>query len=144
VNAKEEGVEFEFLTSPLEFIGSSDGKLAGISCEKMELGEPDEGGRRRPVPIKDSQFFIDCDLAIIAIGTKANPLLTNVTEGLELNEWGNIKADPKTGKTTKDRVWAGGDITLGQATVILAMGMGRDAANSIDEYLQSLGKKGKK
>lgn len=136
-HAEEEGVEFEFLTSPLEFIGSSDGKLAGISCEKMELGEPDKDGRRRPIPVKNSQFFIDCDLAIISIGTQANPLLTNVTKGLELNEWGNIKADPKTGKTTKDKVWAGGDITLGQATVILAMGTGRDAANSIDEYLKS-------
>lgn len=137
-HAEEEGVEFEFLTSPLEFIGSADGKLAGVSCEKMELGEPDEGGRRRPIPIKNSQFFIDCDLAIISIGTSANPLLTNVTDGLELNEWGNIKADLQTGKTTKDGVWAGGDITLGQATVILAMGTGRDAAASIDEYLKTI------
>jgi glutamate synthase (NADPH/NADH) small chain len=136
-HAEQEGVEFEFLTSPLEFIGSSDGKLVGISCEKMELGEPDESGRRRPIPIKDSQFFLDCDLAIISIGTQANPLLTNTTDGLELNEWGNIKADLETGKTTKDGVWAGGDITLGQATVILAMGTGRKAAQSIDEYLKS-------
>jgi glutamate synthase (NADPH/NADH) small chain len=136
-HAEQEGVEFEFLTSPLEFIGSAEGKLTGISCERMELGEPDESGRRRPIPIKDSQFFLDCDLAIISIGTEANPLLTNTTEGLELNEWGNIKADPQTGKTTKDGVWAGGDITLGQATVILAMGTGRKAAQSIDEYLKS-------
>jgi glutamate synthase (NADPH/NADH) small chain len=135
-HAEQEGVEFEFLTSPLEFIGAADGKLAGISCEKMELGEPDEDGRRRPIPIKGSQHFIDCDLAIISIGTEANPLLTNVTKGLKLNKWGNIEADTKTGKTTKERVWAGGDITLGQATVILAMGMGRDAANSIDAYLR--------
>ena len=135
-HAEQEGVEFEFLTSPLEFIGSANGKLAGISCEKMELGEPDEDGRRIPIPVKNSQFFIDCDLAIISIGTKANPLLTNVTDGLELNEWGNIKADPKTGKTTKDGVWAGGDITLGQATVILAMGTGREAAKSINEYFK--------
>ena len=142
-HAEEEGVEFELLTSPLEFIGSSEGRLAGISCERMELGEPDEDGRRRPIRVKDSQFFIECDLAIIAIGTKANPLLTNVTEGLELNEWGNIKVDPKTGKTTKDAVWAGGDITLGQATVILAMGTGRDAASSIDEYLKGLKKREK-
>ncbi len=136
-HAEQEGVEFEFLTSPLEFIGSSDGKLAGISCEKMELGEADESGRRRPIAIKDSQFFLDCDLAIISIGTQANPLLTNTTDGLELNKFGNIKADPKTGKTTKDGVWAGGDITLGQATVILAMGTGRDAAKSIDKYLST-------
>ncbi|RLA77412.1 MAG: glutamate synthase (NADPH), homotetrameric [Epsilonproteobacteria bacterium] len=136
-HAEQEGVEFEFLTSPLEFIGSSDGKLAGISCERMELGEADESGRRRPIAIKDSQFFLDCDLAIISIGTQANPLLTNTTDGLELNKFGNIKADPKTGKTTKDGVWAGGDITLGQATVILAMGTGRDAAKSIDKYLST-------
>ena len=134
-HAEQEGVEFEFLTSPLEFIGASDGKLAGVSCEKMELGEPDESGRKRPIPIKNSQFFIDCDLAIISIGTQANPLLTNTTEGLELNEIGNIKTDLKTGKTSKKGVWAGGDIALGQATVILAMGTGRDAAKSIDEYL---------
>ncbi|MEJ2497986.1 MAG: NADPH-dependent glutamate synthase [Sulfurovaceae bacterium] len=133
-HAGEEGVEFEFLTSPLEFVGT-DGKLSGIRCERMELGEPDESGRRRPIPVKDSSFVLDCDLAIIAIGTQANPLLTNVTKGLELNQWANIKADEKSGKTTKEKVWAGGDITLGQATVILAMGTGRDAANSIDAYL---------
>ncbi len=137
-HAEQEGVEFEFLTSPLEFIGASDGKLAGVSCERMELGEPDEDGRRKPIPIKNSQCFIECDLAIISIGTQANPLLTNVTKGLELNEKGNIKADIKTGKTTKDKVWAGGDITLGQATVILAMGMGRDSATDIDRYLKTL------
>ncbi|MEJ2488268.1 MAG: NADPH-dependent glutamate synthase, partial [Sulfurovaceae bacterium] len=91
-HAGEEGVEFEFLTSPLEFVGT-DGKLSGIRCERMELGEPDESGRRRPIPVKDSSFVLDCDLAIIAIGTQANPLLTNVTKGLELNQWGNIKAD---------------------------------------------------
>lgn len=133
-HAGEEGVEFEFLTSPLEFV-DTEGKLSGIRCERMELGEPDESGRRRPIPVKDSSFVLDCDLAIIAIGTQANPLLTNVTKGLELNQWGNIKADEKSGKTTKEKVWAGGDITLGQATVILAMGTGRDAANSIDAYL---------
>ena len=137
-HAEQEGVEFEFLTSPLEFIGSSDGKLAGISCERMELGEPDESGRRRPIPVKDSQFFLDCDLAIISIGTQANPLLTKATKGLELNESGNIKTDIKTGKTSKEGVWAGGDIALGQATVILAMGTGRDAAKSIDEYLKGI------
>ncbi len=137
-HAEQEGVEFKFLTSPLEFIGDADGKLVGINCQKMELGEPDEGGRRRPIPIEGEQEYVDCDLAIISIGTSANPLLTNTTEGLKLNQWGNIEADPKTGKTTKDKVWAGGDITLGQATVILAMGMGRDAANSIDEYLQTI------
>jgi len=134
-HAEEEGVAFAFLTSPLEFIGDANGKLVGINCEKMVLGEPDESGRQRPVPTGE-HTYIDCDLAIIAIGTHANPLLTNTTKNLKLNQWGNIEADPKTGKTTKERVWAGGDITLGQATVILAMGMGRDAANSIDAYLK--------
>ncbi len=135
-HAEQEGIQFKFLTSPLEFIGDSNGKLVGINCQKMELGEPDEGGRRRPIAIEGEHEYIDCDLAIISIGTSANPLLTNTTEGLKLNQWGNIEADRKTGKTTKEGVWAGGDITLGQATVILAMGMGRDAANSIDEYLR--------
>jgi len=135
-HAEEEGVKFHFLRSPLEFIGDASGKLVGVSCQVMELGEPDEGGRRRPIPVEGEHEYIDCDLAIISIGTSANPLLTNTTENLELNKWGNIQADPKTGKTTKDRVWAGGDITLGQATVILAMGMGRDAANDIDKFLK--------
>jgi len=134
-HAEQEGVEFNFLTSPLEFIGDANGKLVGINCEIMELGEPDEGGRSRPISTGVHKY-IDCDLAIIAIGTSANPLLTKVTENLELNQWGNIEADKKTGKTTKKGVWAGGDITLGQATVILAMGMGRDSADSIDAYLK--------
>jgi glutamate synthase (NADPH/NADH) small chain len=136
-HAEEEGVEFEFLTSPIEFIGNADGKLVGLNCQVMELGEPDESGRSKPVAVEGEHKYIDCDLAIISIGTAPNPLLTNVTPGLELNNWGNIEADPKTGKTTKEKVWAGGDITLGQATVILAMGMGKDAAKSIDEYLQN-------
>jgi len=134
-HAEQEDVQFNFLTSPLGFIGDANGKLVGINCEKMVLGEPDEGGRQRPIPTGEHNY-IDCDLAIIAIGTHANPLLTNTTNGLQLNQWGNIEADKKTGKTTKERVWAGGDITLGQATVILAMGMGRDAADSIDTYLK--------
>jgi glutamate synthase (NADPH/NADH) small chain len=133
-HAEEEGVKFKFLTSPLEFIGDASGKLVGINCEKMKLGEPDESGRARPIPTGEHEY-IDCDLAIISIGTSANPLLTKTTQDLKLNRWGNIEADRKTGKTTKKGVWAGGDITLGQATVILAMGMGRDAANSIDAYL---------
>ena len=137
-HAQEEGVDFEFLTSPLEFIGDANGKLAGLSCQIMELGEPDEDGKQISIPIKGEHKYIDCDLAIISIGTSANPLLTNVTKGLELNEWGNIKADSKTGKTTKNKVWAGGDITLGRATVILAMGMGKDSAKDIDNYLKTI------
>jgi glutamate synthase (NADPH/NADH) small chain len=137
-HAEQEGVEFEFLTSPLEFIGDANGKLVGLNCQVMQLGEPDESGRRRPIAVEGEHKYLDCDLAIISIGTSANPLLTNVTKGLELNEWGNIKADPETGKTTKDKVWAGGDITLGQATVILAMGTGKKAAADIDKYLNTI------
>jgi glutamate synthase (NADPH/NADH) small chain len=103
---------------------------------KMELGEPDDSGRRRPIPIEGSEFELECDLVIIAVGAGANPLLTQSTEGLELNQWGYIIADPDTGKTTKKAVWAGGDIVTGSATVILAMGAGRQAANSMHKYLQ--------
>jgi glutamate synthase (NADPH/NADH) small chain len=106
-----------------------------MECLKMELGEPDESGRRRPVPIKGSEFQLECDLAVIAVGAGANPLLTQSTEGLELNKWGYVIADPETGKTTKKGVWAGGDIVTGSATVILAMGAGRAASDSIHQYL---------
>jgi glutamate synthase (NADPH/NADH) small chain len=106
-----------------------------MECLKMELGEPDESGRRRPVPVKGSEFIMDCDMAVVAVGAGANPLLTQTTEGLALNKWGYIVADEATGKTTKKGVWAGGDIVTGSATVILAMGAGRKAANSIHDYL---------
>ena len=134
-HAEEEGVVFHFLTAPIRFIGDDKGRLVGMECLQMELGEPDESGRRRPLPIKGSEFDIECDLAIIAVGAGANPLLTQSTEGLKLNNWGYIVADPKTGKTSKKGVWAGGDIVTGSATVILAMGAGRMAADSIDDYL---------
>jgi len=137
-HAEEEGVEFFLLAAPLSFIGDSDGRLAGVRCQRMELGEPDESGRRRPVPIKGSEFETGCDTAVIAIGAGANPLLTRATPDIELNKRGYIIAEPETGKTTKKGVWAGGDIVTGQATVILAMGAGRTAANSIHRYL-SLG-----
>ena len=107
----------------------------GMECLKMELGEPDASGRRRPVPIEGSEFRLECDLAVIAVGAGANPLLTRSTEGLKLTKWGYIVADPETGKTTKKGVWAGGDIVTGQATVILAMGAGRKASDSIHQYL---------
>ena len=103
----------------------------------MELGEPDDSGRRRPVPIEGSEFELECDLAIIAVGAGPNPLLTRSTEGLELNSWGYIVADPVTGKTSREGVWAGGDIVTGSATVILAMGAGRIAADSIHKYLET-------
>jgi len=107
----------------------------GMECIRMELGEPDASGRRRPIPIDGSEFEIECDLVIVAIGTEANPLLTRSTDGLELNRWGYIVADPETGKTSIEGVWAGGDIVTGSATVIEAMGAGRRAARSVHEYL---------
>lgn len=134
-HAEEEGVEFFFLTSPVKFYGDEKGRLTGMTGLKMELGEPDASGRRRPIPIKDSEFDLECDMAIIAVGAGANPLLTKSTKGLELNKWGYIVTDEETGKTTKKGVWAGGDIVTGSATVILAMGAGRKAADSIHQYL---------
>ena len=114
---------------------TSDGRLTGVECLRQELGEPDASGRRRPVPIPGSEFTVEIDTAVISIGSGSNPLLTKSTPGLALNKWGYIVADPKTGKTMKPRVWAGGDIVTGSATVILAMGAGRLAANSIHDYL---------
>jgi len=134
-HAEEEGIEFFLLTAPKRFLGDDKGRVRGMECIKMELGEPDESGRRRPVPIEGSEFKMECDLVVIAVGAGANPLLTQTTEGLKLNKWGYIIADPETGKTTKKGVWAGGDIVTGQATVILAMGAGRKASDSIHKYL---------
>ncbi|OQY01102.1 MAG: glutamate synthase (NADPH), homotetrameric [Desulfobacteraceae bacterium 4572_130] len=134
-HAQEEGVEFVLLTNPVQFFSNEQGRLTGMECLKMELGEPDDSGRRRPVPIKGSEYSFDCDLAIISVGANANPLLTNSTPEINLNQWGNIIANPLNGKTSKKGVWAGGDIVTGMATVILAMGAGREAANSIHDYL---------
>jgi glutamate synthase (NADPH/NADH) small chain len=134
-HAEEEGIEFFLLTAPTRFIGNEKGRLTGMECLKMELGEPDASGRRRPVPVKGSEFMIDCDLVVVAVGAGANPLLTQTTPELGLNKWGYIIADPETGKTTKKGVWAGGDIVTGSATVILAMGAGRKSADSIHSYL---------
>ena len=134
-HAEEEGIEFHLLTNPIEFLGDDEGRVRGMRCIKMELGEPDESGRRRPVPIEGSEFEMECDLVVISVGAGANPVLTKATEGLELNKWGYIVADPETGKTKKKGVWAGGDIVTGQATVILAAGAGRKASDSIHQYL---------
>lgn len=135
-HAEEEGVEFRFLSNPLRFLGDdATGRLTAVECLQMELGEPDASGRRRPVPIPGSEFMVEIDTAVVAIGSGSNPLLTKGTPGLALNKWGYIIADPKTGKTMKPRVWAGGDIVTGSATVILAMGAGRLASNSIHDYL---------
>lgn len=134
-HAEEEGIELFLLTNPTKYLGNENGRLTGMECLRMELGEPDASGRRRPVAIKGSEFEIACDLCIVAVGSGANPLLTSETPDMQLNKWGNVVADPRTGKTTKKGVWAGGDIVTGAATVILAMGAGRDAANSIHDYL---------
>lgn len=134
-HAEEEGVNFHFLTAPTKFIGDEKGRVIGMQGLKMELGKPDESGRRRPVPIEGSEFELACDQAIIAVGAGPNPLLTSSTEGLKLNKWDYIEADPEIGKTSLKGVWAGGDIVTGSATVILAMGAGRKAADSMHDYL---------
>jgi len=135
-NAEEEGVDFRLLTNPVRFLDDGNGWLSGIECIKMELGEPDDSGRRRPVPIKGSEHVIPVDIAIIAIGQGPNPLLTRATKELALNKWGNIIADPETGQTNLPGVYAGGDIVTGAATVILAMGAGKKAARAMDAYLR--------
>ncbi len=134
-HAEEEGIELFLLTSPTRFLGNEKGRLTGMECLKMELGEPDASGRRRPVPMPGTEFQMDCDLAIVAVGSGANPLLTQSTPELALNKWGYIVTDPDTGKTSKRGVWAGGDIVTGAATVILAMGAGRKAADAMHKYL---------
>lgn len=134
-HADEEGIEFFLLTAPTRFLGNGQGRVTGMECLEMELGEPDESGRRRPIPKKGSEFTLDCDLAVIAVGAGANPILTKSTSGLKLNKWGYLVADEETGKTTRKAVWAGGDIVTGSATVILAAGAGRKASDSIHHYL---------
>ena len=134
-HAEEEGIEFHLLTNPIRYIGNENGRVTGMDCLRMELGEPDASGRRRPIPIEGSEFRLDCDLVIVAVGSGANPLLTQSTPDMDLNKWGYILADPETGKSTKKGVWAGGDIVTGAATVILAMGAGRKASDSIHQYL---------
>jgi len=134
-NAKDEGVEFMLLTNPVRILGDENNHVKGMECIRMELGEPDDSGRRRPIPIKGSEFVINCDMVIPALGSLANPLLTSNTKGIELNKWGNIVADPETGATSLPGVYAGGDIVTGAATVIEAMGAGKAAARAIDQYL---------
>jgi glutamate synthase (NADPH/NADH) small chain len=136
-HAEEEGIEFLFLTNPIKYIGNDKGRIKSMICDKMELGEPDASGRRRPIKIPNSEFEIETDCVIIAAGALANPLLTKNTTGLNLNKWGYIIADESTGRTTKPKVWAGGDIVTGAATVILAMGAGRAAAKNIHDFMQN-------
>lgn len=138
-HAKQEGIEFQVLAAPLEFLDDGKGWLTGARCQKMALGEPDASGRRRPVPIEGSEYEIPLAVAVIAIGTSANPIVPSTTPGLNTNKRNYIEADPMTQRTSKKGVFAGGDIVTGSATVILAMGAGRRAAKSIDEYLTSPG-----
>ena len=134
-HAEEEGIQFHFLTLPVKILGNDDGWITGMECQRMELGEPDQSGRRRPLPIPGSEFQMGIDLLIVAIGTGANPLIQSTTPDLQTNKWGYIVADPETGATSKKGVYAGGDIVTGSATVILAMGAGRKAADAIHKYL---------
>lgn len=136
-HAEEEGIHFDLLTNPIRVVGDDNGWVKGLECVRMELGEPDASGRRRPVEVKGSNFIIDCDVVIVAIGQGPNPILTQNTEGLKLRRSGNIEADDETGKTSRKGVFAGGDIVTGAATVILAMGAGRKAAATMDEYLRT-------
>jgi glutamate synthase (NADPH/NADH) small chain len=134
-HAEEEGVQFHLLRNPVRLVGDENGWVKGVECIKMELGEPDDSGRRRPVPVKGSEFVIDVDTCIVAIGNASNPLVPDTTPDIATNRWGNITADEETLRTSKKGVFAGGDIVLGAATVILAMGQGRKAAKAINEYL---------
>ena len=145
-HAEEEGIEFRLLNNPVEILGyhnpddrrdPKNGCVTGIKCIKMELGEPDERGRRRPVPIEGSEFTLDVDTVIMAIGTSPNPLIKTTTEGLDVNKRGGIIVEEGTGATTREGVYAGGDAVTGAATVISAMGAGKVAAKAIDEYIQS-------
>ncbi len=136
-HAKEEGVQFKLLHNPVEYIADEKGWVKEIKCIRMELGEPDSSGRRRPIVIPGSEFTIPVDTVVVAIGTEANPVIPKTTPGLEVNKWGYIVTKGETGETSREGVYAGGDIVTGAATVILAMGAGRQAAKAIDEYLKS-------
>ena len=134
-NAMEEGIIFKFLTNPTKFLDDGKGWVSGMECVEMELGEPDASGRRRPIVKKGSEFIMKIDTVVVALGTTPNPLIASTTEGLKTTSHGTVVADESTGKTVKDKVWAGGDIVTGAATVISAMGAGKRAAADIDKYL---------
>jgi glutamate synthase (NADPH/NADH) small chain len=135
-HAKEEGIVFDLLCNPLSIEGDEKGRVKSMNLIRMELGEPDASGRRRPMPVEGSEFTMDVDTVIVAIGTSPNPLIRSTTPGLEANKWGCITTG-EDGSTSRDGVFAGGDASTGAATVILAMGAGKTAAKSIDEYLQN-------
>ncbi|MCK4908829.1 MAG: FAD-dependent oxidoreductase, partial [Planctomycetes bacterium] len=136
-HGEEEGLELQLLTNPIEISGNRDGWVHSLKCIKMKLGEPDDSGRRRPVPIKGSEFELEVDTVIMAIGNGPNPLLLKATPDIQLNKWGNIVADEKTMATSRKGVYAGGDIVTGAATVIQAMGQGKVAARAIDQFVKS-------
>ncbi len=136
-HAIDEGVQFHWLTNPVEFLGDDDGWLRGMTCIKMELGEPDASGRPRPVPVEGSEFEMEVNTAILALGTSPNPIVPSTTPGLETHSWGGIIADEETGATSREAIFAGGDVVTGAATVILAMGAGKKAATAIDEYIRN-------
>jgi glutamate synthase (NADPH/NADH) small chain len=135
-NAQEEGIHFKLLTNPKQFLGDEQNQVVGMECYEMELGEPDESGRRRPVVKAGSEFIIEVDVVVIALGTTPNPLIAQTTPGLVTTRRGTVVADEDVGKTMKSKVWAGGDIVTGAATVISAMGAGKRAAADIDKYLR--------
>jgi glutamate synthase (NADPH/NADH) small chain len=137
-HAEEEGIVFDFLTNPVEILGDEKGTVTGMRCIRMELGEPDASGRRRPIPIDGSEFEMQVDTVVMALGTRPNPIVFTESGGLERTRWGTVQADEETGRTTKEGVWAGGDIVTGAATVISAMGAGKQAAADIDRYLREL------
>ena len=137
-NAEEEGIIFKLLTNPVRCLGNDEGWVTAMECVEMELGEPDESGRRRPVTKKGSEFIMDVDIVVVALGTTPNPLVPTTTKGLDTTKKGTVVADEETGKTTKPGVWAGGDVVTGAATVISAMGAAKKAAASIDDYLRGL------
>lgn len=136
-HAKEEGIDFHVLTNPVEIVNDGNGFVGGMKCVRMELGEPDESGRRSPVVVEGSEFTLDCDCVVMSIGTSPNPLIKNTTKNLEVNRRGCIVTQDDSGLTSREGVYAGGDAVTGAATVILAMGAGKSAAQAIDEYLQS-------
>jgi len=140
-HAREEGVQFHLLTTPIKYYGDENGKVKQMECLRMELGEPDASGRRRPVPIEGSNFIMDVDLVVVAIGNSSNPLVQQTTPGLEVNKWGNIIVDEATMRTSRKGVYAGGDIVTGGATVILAAGAGKVAARAMHKYLMEEVKK---
>ena len=136
-HAKEEGIVFHLLNNPTQILGDENGYVKGMECIRMELGEPDASGRRRPVEVPGSEFTLDVDCVIMAIGTSPNPLIKSTTQGLETQKWGGIIVNEETGLTSREGVYAGGDAVTGAATVILAMGAGKTAATAIDQYIQS-------